>query len=69
MSADLRIGLLVESGYWCHTEGIYFTDKSEHQTEEEWRKTELGGLGHYGYECAGAEETIAVAVIERQETA
>lgn len=56
-----------ELGFWCHTEGIYFTSEDEHLTEEQWRKTELGSLGHYGYECAGQEETVRVAIVSLEQ--
>ena len=54
----------VESGYWCDTEGIYFTDPQDHMTEATWRKRDGGPLGHYGYECEGRKLTRRVVIVE-----
>ena len=54
---------LIEVGYWCESEGVYFTDLHEHDSEEEWRRNGCGPLGHYGEECPGCARTIRVAVV------
>lgn len=58
---------IIEHGYWCELEGIYFVDEKEHHTEATYHKRNYGALGHYGYECEGRKNTLRVIVIEDPE--